>query len=566
MKKRFICSIVSVAMAAVLLSGCAGGNGSSDDEAKESTSLFEKNEDSKEESADALNTGEQSVNTEFKVINHSVSCKVDGKELATGTYPTIVLPDEYLDKYPKLALSIDDFNEHYSKSTLETVSEYASWAKMDTFNENVTYTSENEATIVRADDKLFTLMMNCYDFSGGVHPNHWTTVMNVIPETGEEPRLDQVLDDYSNLSEAIRVKLEAEYPGISEEIDTYYYNDGTGDPDVFKNKLKEDTYTWTIDGNGLTLHFSPYEIASYAAGDMVAVLPTSEYPNLIKKEYQMDATQDMESLVIKEEAEVIEVEPSEDDGIAEAGGEMEEESSHDFDYDYVVISNPTWKKYVSEKAKPAASKHVSLKLKTEDKSDWLDTEVWANKNGFTVASLNHGDENYYYEGANPYEFDYMYNELMIYNASKDKVLYDLGFHVLCNGPDDEENKESTSTEYLNWAQIVDDTLYVGIKHAGYASENSWSNYVAAIDLETKELLWRSEPLANNSDKFVIVDDTIICGYGFTSEPDYIYLLDRFTGDRVDKIKVNSAPYQFEVVGDTLYVATYNTAYEFEIVR
>ena len=59
-------------------------------------------------------------------------------------------------------------------------------------------------------------------------------------------------------------------------------------------------------------------------------------------------------------------------------------------------------------------------------------------------------------------------------------------------------------------------------------------------------------------------DTIICGYGFTAEDDYIYLLDLSTGQTIERIKVRSGPDQFEVVGDTLYVATYNTAYTFKI--
>ena len=68
----------------------------------------------------------------------------------------------------------------------------------------------------------------------------------------------------------------------------------------------------------------------------------------------------------------------------------------------------------------------------------------------------------------------------------------------------------------------------------------------------------------NQRNFKIVRDTIICGYGFTAEDDFIYLLDRYTGETVDKIKVNSGPDQFEIVDDTLYVATYNTAYTFRI--
>ena len=63
---------------------------------------------------------------------------------------------------------------------------------------------------------------------------------------------------------------------------------------------------------------------------------------------------------------------------------------------------------------------------------------------------------------------------------------------------------------------------------------------------------------------MVKDDTIICGYGFTAEDDFIYLLDKYTGEKVDRIKVNTGPDQFEIVGDTLYVATYNTAYTFKI--
>ena len=88
----------------------------------------------------------------------------------------------------------------------------------------------------------------------------------------------------------------------------------------------------------------------------------------------------------------------------------------------------------------------------------------------------------------------------------------------------------------------------------------------AVDLNTYEPLYRSEPLVANGYNFVIVGDTIICGYSFTAEPDYIYLLDKNTGEKYDEIPVNSSPYQFEVRDDTLYVATYNTAYEFKISR
>ena len=135
---------------------------------------------------------------------------------------------------------------------------------------------------------------------------------------------------------------------------------------------------------------------------------------------------------------------------------------------------------------------------------------------------------------------------------------------MCNGPDEETERYSATTQFIRWAKIYDGTLYVSVGHNGYASVEPSSSYIVAIAPDTGYVLWKSEPLVSNAYNFQIVKDTIICGYGFTAEDDFIYLLDRFTGQQMDKIKVNSGPDQFEVVGDTLYVATYNTAYEFKI--
>ena len=164
----------------------------------------------------------------------------------------------------------------------------------------------------------------------------------------------------------------------------------------------------------------------------------------------------------------------------------------------------------------------------------------------------------------PMDYSYMYNRLDIYDHSGDNLLYSLDLYDLCNGPDEETGTYSRTTQYIQWAKIYDGTLYVSLVHNGYSSEEPNSSYMVAIAPDTGYVLWRSEPLVANSNNFLLVKDTIICGYGFTAEPDYIYLLDRFTGQIMEKIPVRSAAYQFNAVDDTLYVATYNTAYEFKI--
>ncbi len=281
---------------------------------------------------------------------------------------------------------------------------------------------------------------------------------------------------------------------------------------------------------------------------MEVLLPYDEYPDLIQNAFKVTEKQDIESLVAETEGEGVEVEPQEESAL----------------FDMITIANPTWEKYCNVEDTHDDATFISLTQTKEDKSDWLDSEVWAAENGFDVVYLPYSDGTYYYRPEMAIEYDYMYNELMIMSDDQETVLYDYDLSVLGNGPDEKDGKYSGTTQYIRWAQVVDDVVYVSIGHNGYATEEPLSNYMVAIDLNTNEVIWRSEPCVSNARNFKIVGDTIICGYGFTAEPDYIYLLNRYTGDVVSSTKVNSAPEQFEIVDDTLYVATYNTAYEYKI--
>jgi outer membrane protein assembly factor BamB len=89
-------------------------------------------------------------------------------------------------------------------------------------------------------------------------------------------------------------------------------------------------------------------------------------------------------------------------------------------------------------------------------------------------------------------------------------------------------------------------------------------YITAIDTETNQIIWRSQPLVANSSNFVIKDNVIISGYGFTAEPDYIYLLSLDTGYLLQQIPVKSAPEYLILQDNKLYVRTYNTDYVYQI--
>ncbi|MBO6241211.1 MAG: DUF3298 domain-containing protein [Butyrivibrio sp.] len=549
MKRKSVRAFTAVVAAAMLV--CACGNEDAAEESVQTEDISGEAVSTDKEDADSDSVSEQK---DITVVKHKVTCSVDGKERAIGEYPGIVLSDDYKTRYPELATCIGEINEGWEKSIKQNVSEYARFAvDAQDYLPDAVFESDITISIDRADDKLFTILISFYDESGGAHPNHGTTSFNIDPSTGAELSLSQVLDNDENIASIIRDELTKEYPDQAEEFDSYYYQGEGDDSDVFKQKYIDGTYNFSVNGDGLYIFFSPYDIASYAAGYMEITLSPDKYPDLIKSEYILSQPQDMEKIVETKDGESFEVE-----AIEEGFGSTEDNG--------VILDNPTWDRYVSDEAGQPSDHHISLTMSKEEKTDWLNTENWADEHGFDYASPEYSDDDYYYLPFNPVEYDYMYNAIEVYDKNITRSFCNYDLSLLCNGEDDEEHKYSNVTQYIRFAKLIDNILYVEISHQGYAKEEQKSAYIAAIDIDTDKLLFKTEPLTANAANFCIIDDTIVCGYGFTEEPDYIYLLDKNTGERVETIPVNSAAEQFEVVGDTLYVATYNTAYEFNINR
>lgn len=113
-------------------------------------------------------------------------------------------------------------------------------------------------------------------------------------------------------------------------------------------------------------------------------------------------------------------------------------------------------------------------------------------------------------------------------------------------------------ERVVWAREADGVLYVETAHLTYSSaSHGRTAYLSAIDLDTRKTLWRSRALVANARTFVLAGDRIVSGYGFTAEPDFLYLLDRGTGRALERLKVPSAPERITLRGNLLRVRTYD---------
>ncbi|HEX4746940.1 MAG TPA: hypothetical protein VFU99_08670, partial [Gaiellaceae bacterium] len=101
----------------------------------------------------------------------------------------------------------------------------------------------------------------------------------------------------------------------------------------------------------------------------------------------------------------------------------------------------------------------------------------------------------------------------------------------------------------------------------YATQTDGRNaYVSAVDVARKRTLWRSPALVANARTFVVVGDWIVAGYGFTAEPDFLYVLHRRTGGVLDRLPVPSAPEIVKFRGDRLHVRTYDRQLVVRIAR
>ncbi|WP_185752661.1 RsiV family protein [Butyrivibrio sp. AE2032] len=556
MKKRVLLCI----MATALLTGAIAGCGKKGDESSAESSVeasVEAGSDTSSEGASVSDaTGDEAAKEVFQVFLHNLACEKDGKVEAIGSYPEILLTESYGNQYPKLQTEISSQNYDWSVNVKAYVNEYAGYEKMD-FQQGVAFESDIGADIERADDRLFTLMVYFYDDAGGAHPSHSTGSINMDPATGKVVPLQDVLKDVDGAPQIFKDALYEAYPDAVDEFESMIYREADQDvTDAFRQKLMEDGFTWTLKSEGLRIYYSPYEVASYAAGEFETLLTFDKYPDLVQSVFIPDSDLDKEKMTDTRslEKEVFQWEES-DMNLYESDADT---------VDVITVPNKTWSAYTEDGRGPDDGEHIKLTKVSEKKTDWLDTYKWANENGFEQRNMPYYDSEYYYEGVNPVEYGYMNTGLLIHDRDYTKVLYNLDLSTLCNGPDEEKGRVSNSTQFIRWAKIYDGTLYVSIIINGYSSEEPNSSYMVAIQPDTGYVLWRSQPLVANANNFEIVKDTIICGYGFTAEPDYIYLLDRFTGQEMDKIPVNSAPDQFEVVGNELYVATYNTAYEFKI--
>jgi hypothetical protein len=124
-------------------------------------------------------------------------------------------------------------------------------------------------------------------------------------------------------------------------------------------------------------------------------------------------------------------------------------------------------------------------------------------------------------------------------------------------------REGTEIQDVRWRG---GRLYFNEACSTY-SEN-WKgrcSYLVAVDPSAKAVLWRTPALVSNN-VFIFRDDaTIVCGYGFTGEPDFLFLVDANTGEVKSRTKLDSAHDYLEIANGRLHVFTYARHFVFDFL-
>ena len=157
--------------------------------------------------------------------------------------------------------------------------------------------------------------------------------------------------------------------------------------------------------------------------------------------------------------------------------------------------------------------------------------------------------------------------LVAADATSHQLRYAFDFASFARPPLIKPGDAAFVTEQVQWAREAGGVLYVETAHQTYAESSGGLNgYIAAISIRTGKLLWRSPALVANASTFVLAGDALVTGYGFTKEPDFVYLLDRKTGRIRDRLPVPSSPERIVRHGKRLAVRTYDHTLVVELRR
>ena len=197
-----------------------------------------------------------------------------------GHLQEIHLTEQDAAVYPQLAQALEAYNTKTQSDLTELFHTYCEGARTDRKTSSWEYEAavETDIYVRRADEEVFSFMVNEYSYSGGAHGYYSFVGHNYRTATGEVISLSDVVKDDAQFRQVVEQKLRDKYgdylePDLTDRLESYAVSGG------------EYEYDWRMDGTGIYVIFNPYAIAPYAAGAQQIHIGFEEYPALFTGEF-----------------------------------------------------------------------------------------------------------------------------------------------------------------------------------------------------------------------------------------------------------------------------------------
>lgn len=202
----------------------------------------------------------------------------ENKVICNVTWDKLKLSEDDEKKFPELKKTFDKLNDEALKDAKALMYELSGAAKDLAGDEyNPLYLEgESKVYLQRADTKIVSYLEDIYVYSGGVHPDCHYITSNFNPQTGEKLVLTDVMPSIKGLPDILESEIVNKYDYLSFEENQLWT--------IFKEYSPED-YNWTLDYQGITFWFSPYDIAAYAVGPLSVKIYFDEEPYIFNEEY-----------------------------------------------------------------------------------------------------------------------------------------------------------------------------------------------------------------------------------------------------------------------------------------
>lgn len=218
-----------------------------------------------------------------------------------GTYNGIVFDSG--DSYPELGKAVSaymdslkaNFDEQRDELVGDAKERYTDSPDMFTGEYAMNYSNDTKCTVMRADDKVFSIAIGNEGFGGGAHGWYNTRGVNFDSQTGKELTLSDVCVDIPRLTEVLGKRLEEDYPELSgiqnigsgaELLANVYGKDLQG----YTEQYEDDVYEmpgvqFFFMPDGIMFEFNAYDLGTYAEGAQAVNILFSDEEGLFNEKY-----------------------------------------------------------------------------------------------------------------------------------------------------------------------------------------------------------------------------------------------------------------------------------------